>query len=279
MSSEDYTACAESIGAVYHCAADVRHFGQWETSYAVNTEGTRNVIHFCQENGAVLHHVSTVSVNGYILTSYGKRLTDVFTENHLYVGQRYKENIYVHSKYLAEKAVIDARSQGLRANIYRVGNLLWRACDGQFQKNREAHDFYMLTHAFLQLGAVSTEFMDLSFDMTAVDLCAEAIGTLSTGETGMIYHLMNPHQVTLIQYLNAVSETEMELLPLDQLEKRIREQPQNTQLGFLLSYLLANKNNQLETFPREGFDFTVDALAQKGFRWDPPSVQFMKYVL
>ena len=175
--------------------------------------------------------------------------------------------------------MIDARSQGLRANIYRVGNLLWRACDGQFQKNREAHDFYMLTHAFLQLGAVSKEFMDLSFDMTAVDLCAEAIGTLSTGETGMIYHLMNPHQVTLIQYLNAVSETEMELLPLDQLEKRIREQPQNTQLGFLLSYLLANKNNHLETFPREGFDLTVEALARKGFRWDPPSVRFMKYVL
>ena len=279
MSLADYTACVQSVGAVYHCAADVRHFGQWETSYAVNTEGTRNVIHFCQENGAVLHHVSTMSVNGYILTSYAERFTDVFTENHLYVGQRYKENIYVHSKYLAEKAVIDARSQGLRANIYRVGNLLWRARDGQFQKNKEAHDFYMLTHAFLQLGAVSKKFMDLSFDMTAVDLCAEAIGTLSTGETGMIYHLMNPHQVTLIQYLNAVSEKELEPLPLDQLEKRIREQPQNTQLGFLLSYLLANKNNQLETFPREGFDFTVDALAQKGFRWDPPSVQFMKYVL
>ena len=279
LSPDDYLRCAERVAAVYHCAADVRHFGQWETSYAVNTKGTENIIDFCLTAGASLHHVSTMSVNGFILTTYGEKLSDTFAESNLFVGQRFKENVYVHSKYLAEKAVLDARKRGLKANIYRVGNLLWRDRDGRFQKNREAHDFYMITHASLELHAIPQEFSNLLFDMTAVDLCAEAIGTLSAGKLGNIFHMMNPYQITLIRYLKKVSTSEMRLVPLNELEHRLRTQPNNPCFGFVLPYLLANKQNRIDSFPVQSCDQTVKALEQMGFHWKVPTIQYMKYAL
>lgn len=279
LSPDDYKRCTEKVAAVYHCAADVRHFGQWETSFAVNTKGTENIIDFCLTTGASLHHVSTMSVNGFILTTYGEKLSDTFTENNLFVGQHFRENVYVHSKYLAEKAVLDARKHGLKANIYRVGNLLWRDRDGRFQNNKESNDFYMFTHAFLEIHAISSKFSNLSFDMTAVDLCAKAISTLSSGEMGKIYHTFNPNRTTLIEYLNAISSSEIDILSLDELEKRLNARSDNLRFGFLLSYLLANRQNTVESFPVESCDQTVATLKQMGFQWKVPTVQYMKYVL
>ena len=65
MPDEDYQFCCRNVTAVYHCAADVRHFGHWETSYSINTLGTRRVIELCLAADASLHHISTISVNGY----------------------------------------------------------------------------------------------------------------------------------------------------------------------------------------------------------------------
>jgi len=279
MSAQDYSACVSRVAAVYHCAADVRHFGHWETSYEVNTVGTQHVINLCLEAGAALHHISTMSVNGFILTSYRTKISDTFSENNLFVGQRFRENIYVHSKYLAEKAVLNARTRGLRANIYRVGNLLWRDSDGKFQQNNEAHDFYMLTHAFLKLQAVPEEFCDLSFDLTAVDLCAEAIGTLSEGENGMVYHMMNPNLTTLLEYLDSISNKRIRTISLDQTEQLLRQDLSDLRYGFLLSYLQANKGNRLDTFPQQLCDLTVRKLSQMGFCWKVPSSEYMRYVL
>ena len=47
MSDQDYQSCIAKTAAVFHCAADVRHFGHWETSYAINTLGTQHIIDLC----------------------------------------------------------------------------------------------------------------------------------------------------------------------------------------------------------------------------------------
>ena len=278
MCPDDYEYCLHNVSAVYHSAADVRHFGSWERSYAVNTLGTEHVIGFCLEAGAVLHHVSTMSVDGFLLTTYWKKLSDVFTEEHLFIGQRIRDNVYAYSKYLAEKAILDARKKGLAANIYRVGNLLWRTRDGKFQKNREAHDFYMLTHAFLKLHAVAEELSGLVFDLTAVDCCAEAIGLLSAQEIGMVYHITNPYQVTLSHFLSCVSPAGIDQIPMDQFEERLRKHADDPQCGFLLSYLQANRKNSCSASVGQMCSQTVSALANLGFRWKEPSTRYMKYV-
>ena len=279
LSADDYSMCIEHTAAIYHCAADVRHFGQWEKSYAVNTLGTQHVIELCFAAGAVLHHVSTISVNGYVLTSIGDKLVDEFTEENLYIGQRYRENVYVHSKYLAEKRVLDARRDGLNANIYRIGNLLWRTTDGKFQSNRDVHDFYMLTHAFLELGADVREFADLEVDLTAVDSCARAIRVLSEAQLGQVYHIMSPYPMALHEYLQTVSKKEIRTLPMDEFKPLLQKHESDPKFGFLLAYMSANENLDASVFPVERNEKTIMKLKQLGFIWEKPTVEYARYVL
>ena len=86
-----------------------------------------------------------MSVSGDVLTAQTEIKPD-FTEDKLYIGQKYKDNVYAHSKYLAEREVIKAiREMRINASIYRLPNLTWRMKDGKFQKNYEENDLYILT--------------------------------------------------------------------------------------------------------------------------------------
>lgn len=54
------------------------------------------------------------------------------TEAKLYLGQAV-ENKYVHSKFLAERYVLEAVNRGLKGKIMRVGNLMSRTADNSTQ--------------------------------------------------------------------------------------------------------------------------------------------------
>lgn len=279
MSDEDYSYCREQIAAVYHCAADVRHFGNWDTSYSINTIGTEHIIELCLAAGAVLHHISTISVNGYVLTTMEKKLSDEFTEDNLFVGQRYRENVYVHSKYLAEKAILEARTHGLKANIYRVGNLLWRSYDGKFQENREAHDFYMLTHSFLNLGVNVKEYADLEVDLTAVDRCAEAITSLAASSLNQTYHIATPNTVTWQDYLNMVSGMDIPVVSMPEFTDLMHRHANDADYGFLFAYFATLENMDAAMFPVGKKRKTVQKLAALGFEWEKPTVEYARFVL
>lgn len=274
-----YESLTNRIDIVFHAAADVRHFGVWVDSYRTNTVGTENVIRFCQDADAQMHHVSTMSVNGYVLTGMNSEQGDDFTENNLYIGQRYRENIYVHSKYNAEKAMINAIRNGLKANIYRIGNLLWRHSDGKFQENREVHDFYMLSHAFLKLGMCVKEYADLRIDFTSVDSCAEAICVLAQRDLGRIHHIMNPNDLTLAEYLNSLVGYKLPISEMDTFIHELEEHEDDPQMGFMLAYAAINKSLDYNAYPKEKCEQTIRQLARWGYQWEIPSTQYLQYVL
>ncbi len=279
MADADYHYCAEHVAAVYNSAADVRHFGNWEASYRANTLGVKKLIAFCGMSGAALHHVSTMSVNGFVLTSIAEKMTDEFTEENLFVGQRFRENIYVHSKYLAEKEILSARKDGLKANIYRVGNLIWRRSDGRFQRNRETHDFYMLSHALLELQAIPDIWKDLPVDLTPVDDVAKAIVLLSSGDLGSTYHLMNPYPVTVQSLGVMLSDKSLPAMGLSELQEAIKPLAGDRKFSFLAAYLAANSKNDEGTYAEESCSFTVDKLRELGFVWVKPTREYAQYIL
>lgn len=279
LTDQDYQNLKTHVRCVYHAAADVRHFGVWEESYKTNTIGTQNIIRFCMESGAQLHHISTMSVNGYILTTMEPDHEEQFDENNLYIGQHYRDNIYVHSKYLAEKSVIDAIHKGLKANIYRVGNLLWRYSDGKFQRNRRSHDFYMLTQAFLKLGCYPEVLGELRVNFTPVDECAKAICLLSADELGHVWHMMNPNDMALSEYLNTLAGNAWRVLPMDQFITILEEYREDPIMGFLLAYAVVNKHVYSHEWPKQKNHITVQQLHSLGFEWSDPSNKYLQYVL
>ena len=272
----EYALLTQRISSVFHAAADVRHFGVWEQSYRTNTLGTQHIIDFCMEANAELHHISTMSVNGYVLTPMQGVRVEHFTEDMLYIGQRYRENVYVHSKYLAERAVLDAMKQGLRASIYRVGNLLWRRSDLKFQKNRESHDFFMLTRAFAELGMLPTGFCDLRVDFTAVDSCAEAILTLARTRIFHVYHILNCNDMSLYDYLCAATGKTIRIVGMNEFIHTLEQHADDPIMGFLLAYTAINKHVSGDDYPAESCEQTVDELRHAGFEWECPTTRYIR---
>ncbi|NLT17505.1 MAG: AMP-binding protein, partial [Clostridiales bacterium] len=137
IQKKEWEALGKSVSAVIHCAALTSHIGRAELFTQVNVTGTENVVAFCEQAGASLMHVSTMSVSGTRYTDDpGKNGT--FSEDCYYIGQNYLDNEYVKTKFLAEGAVLDAIDRGLDARIFRVGNLTCRYEDAKFQINPHA---------------------------------------------------------------------------------------------------------------------------------------------
>lgn len=63
-----------------------------------------------------------------------------FAENNLYVGQQL-DNLYIKSKFEAEKNILSEIPNGLNAQILRLGNITNRYSDGKFQINATENAF------------------------------------------------------------------------------------------------------------------------------------------
>ncbi|MDD3193003.1 MAG: amino acid adenylation domain-containing protein [Oscillospiraceae bacterium] len=189
MAPADYETLARRVQDVYHSAADVRHYAADEDSLmAVNVGGTGQMIAFAQKAGAVLHHISTASVSGEYLPALPAS-TAQFGEEDLDIGQNWRDNQYIKSKFLAEQEVSRSVLEGLDARVYRVGRLVGRAADGVFQKNPEQNAFFLLLRGAAALGALPESLAKAPVDLTPVDVCAREIVALRQG-AGRVWHLL-----------------------------------------------------------------------------------------
>ena len=203
LSRADYDKLASEIDSIWHCAADVRHYvGNRDEIFAANVSGTQTVIELAKAAGAALHHMSTASVAGDRLT--GSDAAAVFTEDDFNIGQEWRENIYIQSKFLAEAAVFKAISEGLPARVYRLGRLVGRSSDGVFQKNRETNAFWLSLRAMNALGVMPETLAATPVEMTPIDYCADAVVALRDAGISAL-HPLSPHVFTMEEAARAVS--------------------------------------------------------------------------
>ena len=205
LSVKDYQALAQRIDAVFHAAADVRHYASDVRSLSTNVVGTSNVADLALAAGAPLGHVSTLSICGDHITAAPDRYA-IFSETDYDIGQNWQENIYLKGKFLAEGAVYDRIPLGLAARVFRVGRLVGRASDGTFQQNPDTNAFFRLLRAVAYLGALPVSAASETLDLTPVDFCADAIVALANAPLP-VSHIVHPAQVTLGQAVRAVCPT------------------------------------------------------------------------
>ena len=189
LTENKYEQICNQISDIIHCAATVSLFGDWETSKEINYTGTCNVIELAEKASAKLHYVSTISVSGDLIVPQEKPNCE-FSENDLYISQRYTENVYVHSKYLAEEAVISAiKNSRINASIYRIGHILWDSQSGLFQMNYESNDVYMLMDAFRTIGKLPAEFATHKMPIIPVNECARIICHELYADQNRVFHM------------------------------------------------------------------------------------------
>ena len=129
---------------------DLRNPKHTDKLEKVNVQGVKNLIHCCMGKKRRLIQISTVSVAGESICDMpdtGKQMH----ENELFFGQLL-ENDYVRSKFCAERAILEAIPKGLDAKIMRVGNLMARHSDGEFQINFRSSGFMRQLRGYKVLG-------------------------------------------------------------------------------------------------------------------------------
>lgn len=190
------------IGTVINCAALVKHFVADDLMDKINVHGVENLVAWCATSGARLVHVSTYSVGGYIPVSSGAMLN----ECHLYVGQDC-DNDYVRTKFLAERAVLAATAAGkIRGKVMRLGNLMGREVDGEFQMNVGANAFVNSLKSYRALGAYPLEDLVNTIEMSPIDRVAEAICLLATTPDGMcVFHPYNFYPLDMGAVIGAMN--------------------------------------------------------------------------
>ncbi len=187
----------KNVDTVIHCAANVKHYGNYKDFEMVNILGTQNIISFCKEVNAKLHYISTMTISAnYLIEQEDNK--EVFAENSFFENQDFDENVYAKSKLLAEASIFSNIPNGLNATIYRIGDLSGRYSDGVFQQNIEENSIYLRLKSILEIGAISDSLKDLELEFTPVDEAAKAIIKIiwSENETNRIFHIYNPNKIT-----------------------------------------------------------------------------------
>lgn len=274
LEQEKYEVLTRRVDMVIHTAANVQHAGHYEDFERTNVIGTQNVIDFCKDANAVLQYTSTASVSG--AGTVGQTNPDaVFDENCLDIGQNYVQNVYIHSKYKAEERVLLARKEGLKANIFRIGNLTWRKQDGKFQKNAQNNGFIGRCRGLLKVKVYSTEMNEYPIDFTAVDECATAYVLLALhNRVNNIYHLYNPNMYS-VENLTKKLFVVCKRVPQKVFEACIRDRIQDKEVAILSFYstIAAASNNVTMRN-----DFTLRILEELGFKWSKVNWQYLKYL-
>ena len=207
-----------------------------------------------------------MSVSGDILTKQTQESPE-FTEKELYIGQLYKENVYVHSKYLAEKEVIKTiRDNKINSSIYRIANLTWRVEDLKFQENYQVNDLYIITKMMLHYNKIPLELVNEDLSMAPVDECARAIVKLMDVKENKIYHLYSNHSLDMVKYIKAM--TIPDIVTLKEFAKILRaDSEKNHEANFVLMYISSIINNPTQTIVSFRSDETNTFLNSIGFNW------------
>lgn len=125
-------------------------------------------------------------------------------ENELYIGQQMTDE-YIRTKFLAERAVLEAIGSGLDAKIIRVGNVMSRNSDGEFQIHSSASPFLRRLRGYATTGSFPESGMDESVELSPVDSTADAILRLAgTDKRFTVYHACNSHRIRMGNVINAM---------------------------------------------------------------------------
>ena len=284
-SDEEYENLTQKVDCVIHTAAIVKHYGNFKKFNDTNVEGTKNVINFCKKHNKKLYYISTLSVSGNVAKKSDEEKTKSFKENEFYINQDLN-NVYIFTKFEAEKKIFESIQTGLDACILRVGNMTNRLSDGKFQINISENAFISRIKAIMKLGVVQEKFIKHALEFTPVDSCAEAIvKIIESNPEFTVFHLFNDNFLNigiLLQYLN---ELGIIIKPVNDEEfsqkvtLALKNEKMRSDINGIVTELDKNKLMNIISSVIPNSDFTKEYLKRLGFKWqEVDKTYIIKYI-
>ncbi len=259
-----------NFDTVINCAACVKHFVTDDLLDRVNVHGVENLIDICIEQNKKLIQVSTVSVAGESVDNHIPESVKL-TEDKLDFGQAL-DNKYAETKFRGERAVLCAVQKGLRGKVIRVGNLMSRNRDGEFQINYSTNGFMKRLRAYSIIGKFPVGSLDNTVEFSPIDSTAKAVITLAgTPDKFTVFHAYNCHHVHMANVLSVMKQYGRHIDVAEDEEfnrcfnELLADETRNMEISSLIAYMNSGKSNR-KYIDRDN-SFTVKALYRLGFAW------------
>jgi thioester reductase-like protein len=259
------------LDTIINCAAIVKHFSFDDIIEKVNVGGVNNLINISLAKKARLIQISTLSVAGENIDnkfdSYFK-----IKENMLSFGQDIS-NKYVNSKFMAEKSILEAiDNKGLDAKIIRVGNLMGRNSDGEFQANSITNGFMRDLRGYAALHKFPVNSMDIEVDFSPIDEVSKTILKLATtNKKFTLFHSANSHMIQMgdIIYAMNLLGFDIKVVPDNEFIESMKEMMQDEKNNMLVSSLIsyASSDSHIHSFIGSNNEFSNKALYHLNYKW------------
>ncbi len=281
-------SCVEALreydfAKVINCAACVKHFAADDILERVNYQGVLHLIRLCTETGRELIQISTVSVAGENVGNQFPPEKKLY-EKELFFGQRIS-NKYIDTKFRAEKAVLEAAAKGMKGRVIRVGNLMSRVSDGEFQINSVTNGFMRTLRGYVALGKFPVSLMDMPAEFSPIDSTAQAIVKLAAAKGGFnVFHAYSSYVIQMadvIEQMNALGIW-VDIVSDEDFQTALRSALDNEEKNELISGLIAYLSSDEEegsAYIDADNSFTTKALYRLGFKWPMPDGIYLRNAL
>ena len=265
---------------IINSAAIVKHFANSDIIERVNVGGVKNLVEIAKKKSARLIQISTLSVAG---ENIDEKFPSTFRmkENMLDFGQDVS-NKYVHSKFDAEKTLLEAVDKdGLDGKIIRVGNLMSRQKDGEFQANSITNGFMRDLKGYATLHKFPVNSMDAEVDFSPIDEVAKTILLLSqTPKQFTVFHSANSHMVQMGDIIYVLNELgfEIEVVSDEEFTTSMKEMMLDENKSMLVSSLISYSSSDMHahSFILSDNEFTNKSLYHLGYKWPITDYDYLK---
>lgn len=282
LDAGSYEQLEKKISIVINSAAIVKHFGNYSTFNTINVEGTKNIIKFCKATNKKLYHLSTMSVSGLKLMEEENENKVSFSETNLYIGQAL-DNVYIQTKFEAEKLIYEEIQNGLNACVFRLGNITNRYSDGKFQINLSENAFVNQVKSICKLGVIQDKFLPHLLELTPVDYTAEAIvSIIKSNPKFYTFHIFNTNFISfekLLEYINCVG-VQIQAVPDKKFKEKIisflNDESLKKDISGIVTYLDSDKTLKILSNVILNAEFTNKYLKSIDFTWPEIDLSYIR---
>ena len=173
----------------------------------------------------------------------------------------------------------------MRGRVIRVGNLMSRVSDGEFQINSVTNGFMRTLRGYVALGKFPVSLLDTPAEFSPIDSTAEAIVKIA-GARGdfSVFHAYSSYVIQMadvVEQMNSlgiaietVSDEEFEV----SLQKALEDERKNELISGLIAYLPGAQETGGAYIDADN-GFTTKILYRLGFKWPMPDKDYLRIAL
>lgn len=268
-----------NVDTIINCAAIVKHYAADDSLERINVGGVENMIRVAMAKNARMIQISTISIPGAHTEETWKKGIKAY-ENKLFVIDD-MGNKYGISKYHAELKMLEAIKNGMRGKIIRVGNLMGRQEDGEFQINFETNAFLNAVRGFATIGKSPISHATDPMSFSPVDKTAKAVVLLAgTNDIFTAFNADNRFRIDEWQLIEAANRIGVKITPVqdeeyyDDYHRMLGDSAVNSKLQGLMT----NDRPDIRGVETDN-KFTTNILYRLGFSWELPDMAYLERAL